>query len=141
MITVVFLGAAFFCIFFFLLGVVFKGMAAMFKAFLTSIATVIRVAVMAGGCFTVLYIVYFVVETIIAGRLGELIVMLLIGGVCFFILTFLFILVGSIILSFVIQVVEIFIDVISTILEGAANICERAYEYFLSIIVNRLERC
>ncbi len=141
MVAFVIFWAALFCVIFFLLGTLFKGLASLFTGFITSAINVISFAILAGLGVAALFALYAIASGIRTSGLGAVIgtiVMLvivlgiiggLVGGL------------GAALLELAAVVVEFVITAVSVVLEGAAGICEKAYAHFLLVIIKRLDKC
>lgn len=141
MVAIAIFWAAVMAILFFLIGIVFKGLASVFNALLSSIGTTVVI----GGCgllaFLALYAIYGIVDGIITGgiwdTLGMIVLLVIEIGIVVALLGGL----GSVIIGVIITVATFVLEIVSGILEGAAALSEKAYSHFLLVIVKRLEKC
>lgn len=141
MVALVIFWSSFFCLIFFLLGGIFKGLASAFNALLSSIGLVLTIAFFSGAVAFVLWLLYDIIDGIITSGflavLGTIIIFVIVVGLIIG-------LVGSfgVVLLELAAVIGIYIlTAVSFVLEGAASLCEKAYGHFLFVITNRLEKC
>ena len=128
-------------VFFFLLGVVCKGLAAAFQGLLTTIGEVIKVVVWAAIAVIALLLFGLIIASIATGSLIELIglvvVLLVVLAIGYCLVGWL----GALIFAVALVVAEFILAFTEDLFESAAYYCEEAYSYFLSIIINRIEKC
>lgn len=141
MVALVIFWASFFCLIFFLLGAICKGLASAFNALLSSLGLVLAIAFYAGAGALLLYLLHDIIDGIITSGLLEMI-----GAIVIYILLISLIvgLVGSIgafLLGLAVEIGLLILGIVSYVLEGAASLCEKAYGHFLLVITNRLDRC
>lgn len=131
--------AAFFAIVFFLLGAVFKTLAAMFNGAMDTLAFVLSVAFLSIVAIIVLFMIYAIAhgDLNIGELIGMIISLMIMLGIVGAILGGL----GELILAVVFFIAQMILLITSFVLESAAGICESAYVFFLNIIVNRFEKC
>ena len=141
MVTFVIFWAALFCIIFFLLETFFKTLASFFSGFIYSAAYIIAIAILTGLGVIALLLIYFIANAISTDSLGETIGILIAWGVFIGIIVGLIGGLGSALIGLIVRIVEVIICVVSTVFEGGANICEKAYVHFLLAIVKRLDKC
>lgn len=125
---------------FYILALILKGLVSALNALFVS-GTVVFV----GGFFsaisvTILWTIYTIVQTILAGHFGEMMVYLLItvvflGGIIFIIGSFGVLAVELVAIAF--MKVAAFLAVT---LNSVASLCESIYYYFLGVIMNQIER-
>lgn len=137
--------AALLCVVFFLLGVLFKGLASLFQGILMSVTGTLAITLLVGFgeliVFGILFmavgirdwgvanmILTIVVDTVLISII-VVIVLILIGGP------------GAVLLSITLLALEYVIGLVSMVLGGAAVACEKAYVFFLSIIIKQLDKC
>lgn len=141
MVTFVIFWAALLAIIFFVLGIVFKGLASAFNALMSSVGAIIGFAALALLIGGALYSLYAIVDGIITKGLGEVIGMIFL---------FLFELglvgalvgpLGSLLINAATVIVQLFLVATSFVLEGAAAICQKGYDKFLTVIFKRLDKC
>ncbi len=132
--------AAAMCIVFFLLGVICKGCAALFRGLLNSLGKTTVISILLGLCLVGLFLIYAVANEIaingFGSAVGGLIGLIAAGAISIGIIVWF----GEIIIGFFIIIGEAMITVVSTILEKASNYCERIYIHFLQIIIKRIEK-
>ncbi len=141
MVAFVIFWAALFCVIFFLLGTLFKGLASLFTGFITSAIYVISFAILAGLGVAALFAIYAIANGIRTSGIGEVIGTIVILVIVIGIIGGLLGELGAALLELATAVVEIVITVVSVVLEGAAEICEKAYAHFLMAIIKRLDKC
>lgn len=141
MVTFVIFGAAALAILFFFLEVFFKVLSSAFNALLSSGGLVLKIGIIASMTAIALYLLYSAVDGIINNgfwsTLGNIIIcaifivvaVSLIGGF------------GSLIISFVVVAVDFILELLDFILEYASYIFEKFYTKFMTIIINRLDKC
>lgn len=141
MVALVIFWASFFCLVFFLLGAICKGLASAFNALLSSLGLVLIIAFYTVVGALLLYMLHDIVDGIITSGLLKMI-----GTIILFTLlvSLIVAIVGSIgvfLLGLAVEIGLLILGAISCILEGAASLCEKAYGHFLLVITNRLEKC
>ena len=141
MVAFVIFWASLFCVIFFLLGTLFKGLASLFTGFVTSVMNVIRIAILAGLGIVALFALYLIASGIRTSGLGDVIGTIVIFVIVLGIIGGLLGGLGADLLDLATAVVEFVIAIVSGVLEGAAGICERAYVHFLMAIIKRLDKC
>ncbi len=141
MVAIAIFWAALFCIIFFLLGAICKGLAAVFNALISSIVAILGIAFLVLLGVIGLYTIYSIVDGIITGRIGEVFGLIVLFVIGIGLLVLLFGWLGNIMLSIALKICELILSAISFVLERGAAICEKAYAHFLLVIVNRLEKC
>lgn len=141
MVTFVIFWAALFCVIFFLLGTLFKGLASLFTGFINSVMEVIAIAILAGLGIVVLFALYAIASGIRTAGLGEVIETIVILVIVLGIIGGLLGGLGAALLELATAVVGFVITVVSVVLEGAAAFCEKAYAHFLLVIIKRVDKC
>lgn len=141
MVAFVIFWAAFLCLTFFLLGVIFKGLASAFSALLSSLASILVIVFYAGAGALVLSLIYDIVDGIITRGLSDVI-----GTIITFVIVIALIVgllggLGAALLGLVAAIGISILEVVFSVLEGAATSCEKVYCHFLLVITNRLEKC
>lgn len=133
--------SAMFAVLFFVLGIIFKGLASAFNALLSSCGGIIAMGGLAALVAIALSLLYAIVDGIVTRGVGEVIGMIvllmieigifgaLVGGL------------GSLLLSIVTIVAEYLLHATSYVLEGAAAICEKGYAKSLLAIMKRIDKC
>ena len=141
MVAITIFWACAFAVFFFLLGVVCKGLAAAFQGLLNTIGEFIKYMAWAAIAVIVLFLIGLIVSSIAAGSLIELIglvvVLLVVLAIGYFLVGWL----GALIFAVALVAAEFILAFTEDLFESAAYYCEEAYSYFLSIIINRIEKC
>ncbi len=132
---------ALFCVIFFLLGTVFKGLSSLFTGAITSSVSVIAIAVLTALGVIALYAIYGIASGIRISGFGHVLGMLVMLVIEIGIIVALVGGVGAWVFEIVVAVLEFVIDLISTVLEAAAAFCEKAYVHFLMAIIKRLDKC
>lgn len=134
-------GTAILAIFFFLLGVACKGLASAVNSAVETIILGTAVAVLGVLLIGALWLIYMIGFGLITARMWEilelLILLAVLGVVIFLFVGWIGLIALEIAVYFVIAVVKITSD----FLENAAFVCEKAYAYFLDILVKQLEKC
>ena len=141
MVAFIIFWAALFCILFFLLGTVFKGLASLFDGLISSAIYVISTAIMVGLGEIALFAVYAIASGVRTSGIGAVLGMMAILFIELALTAALLGGLGSLLLGIILSVLEAVIDIISGALEGAASACEKAYAYFLFVIMQRLDKC
>ena len=141
MVAFVIFWSAVFAVIFFILGIIFKGLASAFNALLTSIGSILAVGFLTGFALVALYLLYIITDGIItkgfSAVLGWIVLFIidvaivgaLVGGL------------GALLLNIVVVIAEYILLAVSCVLEKAAAICETMYAKSLSAIFNRLDKC
>lgn len=137
MVTFIIFWAALFALVFFVLGVIFKALASAFHALLFSIGRALAVGGLAGLAALVLYSLYAIVNGIARGDLITVIEAIVVVVLVLCLFGAIVVYLGAILLEFVFKILEI----VSGILEWFADRCEKGYINFLTVIVNRLNKC
>ncbi|MCH5337980.1 MAG: hypothetical protein J1E03_04300 [Acetatifactor sp.] len=142
MVAVTIFWASAFAVIFFLLGVVFKGLAAAFNALMgSSIVKFFKFTGLAAITVVVLFIIGLIVSSIIDGSIGAIIgfivLLIVVLAIAYFLVGWL----GAIILAVAVVAAEYILFATSFVLEHASYFCEKAYIHFLRIIINRMEKC
>ena len=137
MVTLVIFWAALFCVIFFLLGTLFKGLASLFTGFIYSVMDIISIAILAGLGIVVLFNLYAIAQGIRTSGLGKVIVYIVILVIELGIIGGLLGRLGAILL----ELAEFIITIVSAVFEGAAAFCEKAYAHFLLVIIKRVDKC
>ena len=137
MVTLVIFWAALFCVIFFLLGTLFKGLASLFTGFIYSVMDIISIAILAGLGIVVLFTLYAIAQGIRTSGLGKVIGSMVILVIEFGIIGGLLGRLGAILL----ELAEFIITIVSAVFEGAAAFCEKAYAHFLLVIIKRVDKC
>ena len=132
--------AAVFTVLFFVLGVIFKGLASMFNGVVNSVSFIAAIGFLGGLTAGGLYLVYTIVNGIMTDG-----IMSVIGNILMFflyvVIIFMFVgWLGQIALMVIAAVISVAMGLVSDILDFAAMACECAYAYFLKAIVNQLEK-
>lgn len=126
--------ASLFCILFFLSGTIFKFLAAVFCGLVTSAGSIGPIARWAFFChigvLCLLDLVNSMSSQSVLGKIG--IVMAHVMGVAIIIGL------GYLLFKVVLYLLGILINVLFKVSESIALFCERAYAYFLSVIIRRL---
>ena len=133
--------AAVFAIILFLAGVICKGLAAMFNAATVAIGGILKELLYVIICEIGLYLTYLIIDGII--REGFISVLGTVLKTLFYIAFFWFLLgeAGGTICGLGLGIVSIIVDTIALALETVADTCERAYEYFLNVIIKQIKKC
>lgn len=142
MVAITIFWASAFAVIFFLLGVVFKGLAAAFNALMSSsIGNFIKYAAAAAITVIVLFIIGMIVTSIMDGAIGAVIglivLLIVVLAICYYLVGWL----GAIILTVAVVAAEYILFATSFVLEHASFFCEKVYIHFLRIIINRIEKC
>ena len=141
MVAFVIFWSATFAIFFFVLGIIFKGLASAFNALLSSIGGVLAIGGLAALAGIALYLLYGIIDGIIKegfwSVLGMIVLLVIEIGIIGAIVGGL----GAMILEIVVSIAVFILSIISAVLEGAAGLCERSYAKFLTAIIKRLDKC
>lgn len=130
-----------FAILFFVLGIIFKGLASALNALLSSIGGALAIGGSASLVGMAFYLLYGIIDGIIKeglwSVLGMIVLLVIEIGIIGAIVGGL----GALILEIVVPIAVFILSIISAVLEGAAGICESAYEKFLTAITKRLDQC
>ena len=142
MVAITIFWASAFAVIFFLLGVVFKGLAAAFNALMSSsIGKFFKYIGLAAITVIVLFIIGLIITSIMYGSIGEIILfvvlLIVVLAICYYLVGWL----GVIILTVAVVAAEYILFATSFVLEHASAFCEKAYIHFLRIIINRIEKC
>ncbi len=141
MVAFVMFWAALFAMCFFVAGTLFKALASALHALLNFAVSMVAYIVFLVLLALVSAALYEIVNAILDGSISALlpsIVLTLVGGA---ILVGLFGGLGTLILGVIAGIIELVSQVVSTVLEGMAAICEKGYAKALNMIVKRIERC
>ena len=145
--TFIIFWAAVLAILFFILTFIFKGLSSIFESITEALGTVILLGMYGGMIAGVLFIIYLIGNAIAADELKYL-------GLGIVILLVTIIVLVGIVVAFFGAVVALIISIIhsiryllisivlwtATILETIGDYCEIAYKFFLSIIMNQLQK-
>lgn len=141
MVTITIFWSAVFCILFFLLGAICKGLVALFHAILSSIGVAVAGVGLGGLAALALFMVYAIIDGIIKegflSVLGYIVLLVVEIGIVILLVGWL----GAIIVSIVVAIAEWLYDIVSAVLEGAAGLFEKGYIHFLQAIIKRLDKC
>lgn len=134
-------GAALLCLIFFLLGTACKLLSSWLYGLLVSGAGAIGITILIVLGEIFLVTVYSIASGIRTSTLGETL-----GRIALFVFIFgifagLFGGLGAILLEVALVVGEAVVNVLTIILETATELFEKAYAYFLSVIMKCLDRC
>lgn len=141
MVAFVIFWSAFFALLFFVLGVIFKALASALDALLYSIGRLLAFGGLTALAVIALSLLYAIVDGIIKNGLlsviGAIVGFVIVLGIFGAILGRL----GAALLELVVTVALFVLDVVSGVLEWLADRCERGYIKFLTVIINRLDKC
>jgi hypothetical protein len=140
MVSVVVFGAAFMCIIFFALGLIFKVLASAVNALMDS-GTILVAAIIIGILSEVaLYMLSFIIHGVVTAGWMSVIFWIVMMIVFFGVIIAIALELGMLALEFALVAVEYIFVYTSRIFEICADYCGRAYAHFLSVIIGRLDR-
>lgn len=141
MVAFVIFWAAVLAVLFFILGIIFKGLASALNSLLSSIGDILVIGGLATLAVTALYLLYAIIDGIITQGIREVLGMILLFVLGIGIVGALLGGLGSVLLSIIVVITEYILLVSSFVLERAAAICEEGYNKFLTVIQNCLDKC
>lgn len=137
--TIAIFGAAVLALLFFLLGVIFKGLASVINGALESIAIVGGIGLAGGALLFVLYFVYFIANGIATKGLMSVITDIVMLIICLGLFIGLVGWIGEFAITIVYAALAIILGAISTSIEFLAEKCEKIYVHFLNVIIKQTD--
>ena len=141
MVAFVIFWSSFFCLIFFLAETVFKLLASCLAGFVESGIKTIKIIIIAALTVFGLFLLYDLYIDWRAGGIGRICTTLLMLAVLISLIIGLFGGLGRFLLEMVINIVDAIINVVYSVFEKAAVVCEKAYIHFLNSIIVRLDKC
>lgn len=141
MVAFVIFWSAAFAITFYVLGIIFKGLASAFNALLMAIGRLISIGGITALAGVAVYLIYAITHGILKEGAGAVISEIIMFVVVFGIIISVIGGLGDLIMGIAIMILGAVIDVVSTVLEWTSVFFERIYEKCLKAIIGRLDKC
>lgn len=140
MVTVVVFWSSVMAVIFFLTGMVCKTLLALIEGGIKAVIYTLKAALVGAALIISLYLIMGAVNNFLAGTLWSAVGNAVLAAFLIFFIVGILGSLGAVIAGFIISLLEILISVVSFLLMGMNSFCEKAYVYFLNVIIKRIVR-